>query len=121
MIRVVIADDHAVARLGLRALLSSAPDIGLVGEGASGEEALRLCADHQPDVLVIDLSMRGLDGLDAIRELSRRPSPPRILTLTMHEEEDYLIPSLEAGANGYIMKSAASATLLEAIRAVARG
>lgn len=121
MIRVVIADDHAVARLGLRALLSSAPDITVVGEAGDGREALRVCADVTPDVLVLDLSMAGMDGLSAMRELSRRPSPPRVLTLTMHEEEDYLIPALEAGASGYIMKSAASTTLLAAVRAVAAG
>lgn len=120
-LRVVIADDHAVARLGLSALLASADDIELVGEGTDGREALRLCADLSPDVLVIDLSMRGMNGLEAMRELVRRPKPPRVLTLTMHEEEDYLIPALEAGANGYIVKSAASSTLLQAIRAVAAG
>lgn len=121
MIRVVIADDHAVARLGLRALLGSAVDIEVVGEASDGREALRQCADRKPDVLVIDLSMEGMDGLSAMRELVRRPDPPRILTLTMHEEEDYLIPALEAGANGYIVKSAASTTLLQAVRAVASG
>ena len=121
MIRVVIADDHAVARLGLRALLDSAADIELVGEACDGREALRQCADLRPDVLVIDLSMEGMDGLTAMRELVRRPDPPRILTLTMHDEGDYLIPALEAGASGYIVKSAASSTLLKAVRTVAAG
>jgi len=120
-IRVVIADDHDVVRVGLRALLDGSDGIELVGEAADGEQALRLCTDLRPDVVVMDLSMRGTDGLDAIRKLARRTDPPKVLALTMHDEEDYLIPALEAGANGYIVKAAASSDLLEAIRAVARG
>lgn len=121
MIRVVIADDHAVVRLGLRALLAAAPEIEVVGDATSGEEVLRLCADLRPDVVVMDLSMDGMDGLEATRRLMRRTDPPGVLALTMHDEEDYLIPAIEAGARGYIVKAAASADLLEAIRAVARG
>jgi DNA-binding NarL/FixJ family response regulator len=121
MIRVVIADDHLVVRLGLRALLDGAADVELVGEASDGAEALRLAADEHPDVLVMDLSMDGMDGLEATRHLVRRPDPPKVLALTMHEEADYLIPALEAGASGYIVKAAASSELLEAIRAVARG
>jgi DNA-binding NarL/FixJ family response regulator len=120
-IRVVIADDHAVVRLGLRALLAAAPDIDLVGEATDGREALRVCADLRPDVVVMDLTMEGMDGLEATRQLVRRPAPPRVLALTMHEEADYLIPALEAGASGYIVKAAASQELLDAIRAVASG
>jgi DNA-binding NarL/FixJ family response regulator len=121
VIRVIIADDHAVVRLGLRALVGSAPDIELVGEAEDGEQALRLCTSMRPDVVVMDLSMSGMDGLEATRRLIRRPDPPKVLALTMHEEEDYLIPALEAGASGYIVKAAAGSELLEAVRAVARG
>lgn len=121
MIRVVIADDHDVVRLGLRALLGAAADIELVGEARDGDEVLALCATARPDVVVMDLSMGRTDGLAATRQLVRRPDPPKVLALTMHEEEDYLIPALEAGASGYIVKAAASAELLEAIRAVAAG
>lgn len=121
MIRVVIADDHDVYRLGLRALLSGAADVQLVGEAATGEEVLRLCTEHGPDVVLMDLSMNGMDGLEATRRLLRRTDQPRVLVLTMHEEEDYLIPALEAGASGYVMKASASATLLDAIRTVAAG
>lgn len=121
MIRVVIADDHSVVRMGLRALLDAAPDVTVVAEAADGAAALRACTDQRPDVVVMDLSMDGVDGLTAIRALSRRPDAPKILALTMHEESDYLVPALEAGANGYIVKSAASAELLDAIRSVAAG
>lgn len=121
MIRVVIVDDHAVVRLGLRALLAASPDIEVVGEASDGNEAIRLCADTKPNVVVMDLTMEGMDGLSAIRVLARRPDPPRMLALTMHEEADYLIPALEAGASGYIVKAAASTELLAAIRAVAAG
>jgi DNA-binding NarL/FixJ family response regulator len=121
MIRVVIADDHAVVRLGMRALLDSAPDVQAVGEANDGEEALRVCAEQSPDVVIMDLSMAGMDGLTAIRALARRSSPPAVLALTMHEEADYLVPALEAGAMGYVVKSAASQDLLAAIRTVASG
>jgi DNA-binding NarL/FixJ family response regulator len=120
-IRLVIADDHAVVRLGLRALVGSAPDIDLVGEAENGEQVLRMCTSVRPHVVVMDLSMSGIDGLEATRRLVRRPDPPKVLALTMHEEEDYLIPALEAGASGYIVKAAAGSELLEAVRAVARG
>ncbi len=121
MIRVVIADDHAVVRLGMRALLDAAPDVRVVGEANDGNEALRVCAEHSPDVLILDLSMAGMDGLTAMRALARRTSPTKVLALTMHEEADYLVPALEAGAMGYVVKSAASHDLLDAIRTVASG
>jgi DNA-binding NarL/FixJ family response regulator len=121
VIRVVIADDHAVVRLGLKALLSSAPDIELVGEARDGEELLRLCTEVRPHVVVVDVSMPTVDGLEATRRLVRRPDPPKVLTLTMYEEEEYLIKALEAGASGYVVKEAAGAELLDAIRTVARG
>jgi two-component system response regulator NreC len=121
MIRVLLADDHAVVRLGVRALLSVAPDIEVVGEASDGEEALRACAALRPDVVVMDLSMGGMDGITAIRALVQRPEPPNVLALTMHEEASYLVPAIEAGAKGYLVKSAASTELLDAVRAVAAG
>ncbi len=120
-IRVLLVDDHDVVRVGLRALLERVPGIEVVGEASNGDQALTRATELRPDVVVMDLSMGGTDGLTAIRQLARRSDPPRVLTLTMHEEEDYLIPALEAGANGYLVKSSASADLVEAIRAVARG
>ena len=121
MIRVVIADDHDVYRMGLRALLAGAADVELVGEASSGEEVLRVCAQVASDVVLMDLSMGGIDGLEATRRLLRRSDAPKVLVLTMHEEEDYLIPALEAGVSGYVVKVAASSTLLDAVRTVAAG
>jgi DNA-binding NarL/FixJ family response regulator len=127
-IRVVLADDHSVVRLGLRTLLASAPDVEVVGEASDGSEALARAAELAPDIVVMDLSMAGPDGVDGVaatRELTRLraegSTATRVLVLTMHDEEEYLIPLLEAGASGYVVKSAASAELLEGLRAVAAG
>jgi DNA-binding NarL/FixJ family response regulator len=120
-IRVVLADDHAVVRLGLRTLLGGAPDIQVVGEAADGAEALVLCRELEPDVVVMDLSMSGMDGATATRALVAAGARTRVLVLTMHDEEEYLIPLLDAGAAGYVVKSAVSTELLDAIRTVATG
>lgn len=120
-IRVLLADDHDVVRLGLRTLLAGARDIEIIGEASDGAEALALVETLAPDVVVMDLTMAGVDGLTATRELTRRRAATRVVVLTMHEEESYLIPVLEAGAAGYVVKSAASTQLLTAVRAVARG
>jgi DNA-binding NarL/FixJ family response regulator len=120
-IRVLLVDDHNVVRLGLRALLAADPAIDVVGEAADGHEAITLCERLAPEVVVMDLVMTGMDGLTATRELLTRWPDLRILALTMHAEEDYLIPLLEAGAAGYIVKDAASADLLNAVRTVAAG
>lgn len=121
MIRVLLADDHSVVRLGLRALLGAAPDIEVVGEATNGEEAIALVESLRPDIVIMDVSMAGMDGVAATRELTRRQTSTRVLALTMHDEEAYLVPLLEAGAMGYVVKSAASATLLGAVRTVAAG
>ena len=120
-IRVILADDHGVVRLGLRTLLGAAPDVEVVGEASNGTEAIALVETLDPDVVVMDLSMDGMDGAAATRELKRRQARARVLVLTMHEEDDYLIPLLEAGAQGYVVKSAVSTELLEALRTVAAG
>ncbi|RZK99748.1 MAG: response regulator transcription factor [Rubrivivax sp.] len=120
-IRVLLADDHDVVRLGLKALLNSAPGIEVVGEARDGGEALALVDALAPDIVIMDVSMAGMDGVAATRELARRQVGTRVLALTMHEEEAYLVPLLEAGAMGYVVKSAASAVLLHAIHAVAQG
>ena len=121
LIRVVLVDDHAVVRAGLKAVLGAAPDIEVVGEGSSGREALSLAEKHKPDVMIMDLSMEGMDGTAATREIVARDLPTRVLVLTMHAEEDFLIPVLEAGAQGYLVKSAADRELVDAVRTVARG
>ena len=121
VIRVVLADDHMVVRAGLKAVLSGARDIDVVGEASSGKEALALADRLHPHVIVMDLSMAEMDGLTATRELVTRTDPPKVLVLTMHGEEEYLVQVLEAGASGYLVKNAADRELVDAIRAVARG
>ena len=120
-VRVLLVDDHDVVRLGLRTLLASASDIEIVGEAGDGEEALAACERLSPDLVVLDLSMKGMDGAAVTRELRRRGSPAKVLVLTMHDEEDYLIPLLEAGAQGYLVKREVSAELVGAVRTVAAG
>jgi DNA-binding NarL/FixJ family response regulator len=121
VIRVVLADDHMVVRAGLKAVLSGARDIDVVGEASNGKEALALADRLHPHVIVMDLSMAEMDGLTATRELVTRSNPPKVLVLTMHGEEEYLVQVLEAGASGYLVKNAADRELVDAIRAVARG
>jgi DNA-binding NarL/FixJ family response regulator len=120
-IRVLLADDHAVVRAGLRAVLRGAPDIEVVGEASGGDEAVLLAERLAPHVVVMDLTMAAGDGLSATRAIADRGLPARVLMLTMHEEEDYLLPALEAGAAGYLVKSAADRELVAAVRAVAHG
>ena len=121
LVRVVLADDHAVVRAGLRAVLGAAREIEIVGEARDGAEAMALVERLDPDVLVMDLSMPKIDGTKATAMLVERKVRTRILILTMHEEEDYLVPLLSAGAAGYLIKSAADRELIDAVRAVARG
>ena len=121
LIRVVLADDHAVVRAGLKAVLSAAPDIEVVGEARDGGDAIVQAERLAPDVVVMDLSMDGMDGATATREIVEKKLPTRVLVLTMHAEEDYLVPVLSAGAAGYLMKNAADRELADAVRAVAAG
>ena len=121
-IRVLLVDDHSVVRMGLAAVLTAERDIEVVGEAGDGAEAIRAVARLRPDVVVMDLSMDGLDGITATREIAAAgEGAPRVLVLTMHDEQEYLIPLLDAGASGYIVKSAAGRELLTAIRTVAAG
>lgn len=120
-IRVVLADDHAIVRAGLKAVLARAADIEVVGEASDGEEAVAMAERLDPDVLVMDVSMPRLDGIGATKRLTERGPRPRVLVLTMHVEEEYLVPLLEAGAAGYLVKSIADRDLVDAIRAVDRG
>ena len=120
-IRVVLADDHAVVRAGLKAVLGTAKDIHVVGEARDGKEALQLTERYNPDVVVMDLSMGEFDGNYAVKEIVAKQLVSRVLILTMHAEEEYLVPLLEAGAAGYLVKSAADRELVDAVRTVARG
>jgi DNA-binding NarL/FixJ family response regulator len=121
LIRVVLVDDHAVVRAGLKAVLGGAKDIDVVGEGRNGREAIALAERLKPDVVVMDLSMDEMDGAAATKEMVARGLPGRILILTMHAEDEFLVPLLEAGASGYLVKSAADRELIDAVRAVAHG
>ena len=121
MIRVVLAEDHALVREGTAELLGRAEGINVVGQAADGLEAVRLVEALRPDVLVVDLAMPGLDGLEATRR-SRIASPrTEVLALTAHEEEPYVRAMLEAGARGYLSKAARGQELVAAVRAVAAG
>lgn len=120
-IRVVLADDHAVVRAGLKAVLGTARDIEVVGEARDGDEAVALAERLKPEVVVMDLTMGDSNGADATKQIVARGLPSKVLVLTMHAEEDYLVPVLEAGASGYLMKNAADRELVDAVRAVARG
>ncbi|MBI5419561.1 MAG: response regulator transcription factor [Deltaproteobacteria bacterium] len=121
MIRVLLADDHSVVRDGLRRLVEGAGDMTVVAEAADGREAIRKAREISPDVAVVDISMPGLDGLEVVRQiLATHPNMP-ILILTMHEEEQYVVRAIGAGAKGYITKRSAAEQLLQAIRKVHAG
>jgi two-component system, NarL family, response regulator NreC len=121
LIRVILVDDHSVVRAGLKAVLGTAKDIDVIGEAKDGREAIALAERMHPDVIVMDLTMAGMDGMEATKELSTKGSAAKVLVLTMHQEEDYLVPLLQAGAAGYLVKSAADRELVDAVRTVARG
>ena len=121
LIRIVLADDHAVVRAGLKAVLGTARDLMVVGEASNGLEAVALAERLKPDVIVMDLSMEQMDGSTATREIVKKGLPSKVLILTMHAEEEYLVGLLEAGAAGYLVKSAADRELVDAVRTVARG
>ncbi|HUF30130.1 MAG TPA: response regulator transcription factor [Gemmatimonadaceae bacterium] len=120
-IRVILADDHTVVRAGLKAVLGTARDIEVVGEAKDGREAVALVERLNPDVVVMDLTMGEADGVSATKEIVAKELAARVLILTMHAEEDYLVPLLKAGAAGYLVKSVADRELVEAVRTVARG
>ena len=103
MIRVVLADDHAVVRAGLKAVLGGAKDIEVIGEAKNGREAVTMAERFNPDVVVMDLSMPELDGTAATKEIVQKGLRAKVLVLTMHAEEDYLVPLMEAGAAGYLV------------------
>lgn len=119
-IRIVLADDHGIVRAGLRALLDSQPDMQVVAEAPDGPTAVALARSENPTVVITDLSMPG-GGMETIREITSLPNQSRVLVLTVHAEERYLLPVLEAGGSGYVRKSSAHTDLLNAVRTVARG
>jgi two-component system response regulator NreC len=121
MTRVLIADDHAIVRAGLRALLVEEAEFKLVGEAVGGYEAIELVEKTNPDVLILDLSMPDLDGISVTRKIKPQYPDMKILILTLHEDEALLKEAIKAGAAGYILKRAAEAELISAIRVILRG
>ncbi|MEW6670337.1 MAG: response regulator transcription factor [Thermodesulfobacteriota bacterium] len=120
-IKVVIADDHTIVRKGLCALLVGQDDIDVVGEAENGREALKQVEKLMPDVVLLDISMPGLNGLETTRQLKKKFPKLRILILTMHDNEEYIFETLRAGASGYLVKRSAPNELISAIKAVCRG
>jgi DNA-binding NarL/FixJ family response regulator len=120
-IRVLIADDHAIVRTGIRHVLESEPGFVVVGEASTGTEALELAATLRPDVAVLDISMPGTSGLRVAAELRQRAPETQVLILSMHDNTEYVLESLRAGAHGYLLKDTAATELRDAIRAVRRG
>jgi two-component system response regulator NreC len=121
VVRILIVDDHGIFRAGLKALLDADPDMEVVGEARSGKEAVEKALELRPDVILMDLSMPEMNGLDATLQISALDLGIQILVLTVHAEEEYLVPVVEAGASGYLMKTSADRDLIEAIHTVARG
>jgi len=120
-IKLMLVDDHKIVRAGLHMLLQAQPDIEIVAEASSGAEALELVKAHQPDVILMDVTLPGMNGMEATRRLKACCPSIAVLALTIHEEEDYFFQMLDAGASGYIPKRAASDELLRAIRTVFQG
>ena len=120
-IRLLIADDHPVVRDGLSGMFAADPDFSVVGEAGDGSQALRVADAVRPDVILMDLRMPGMDGLTAIAELARRGNPARVLVLTTYDTDSYVLPAIEAGATGYLLKDAPRDELLRAVRAAAAG
>ena len=118
---IVIAEDHTILREGLKSLLSSHPDLKVVAEAEDGLEAIRCAQAHSPDLILLDLSMPRMTGLDAIKEIKRATPQTKIVVLTVHKTEEYILATLRAGANGYVLKEAHSNELLTAIRHVLNG
>ncbi len=120
-IRVLLVDDHALLREGLRALLERYPDFEVVGEAENGEEAIAQVKAQQPDIVLMDIAMPGINGLDATRAIRQDYPQTRVLVLTQHEDRQYVMSLLKAGASGYVLKRALGKDLVNALRTVASG
>jgi DNA-binding NarL/FixJ family response regulator len=120
-IRVLIADDHAVYRWGLRTLLDSEADMEVVGEAATGKEAVERAAEVRPDIILMDIQMPGINGIDATRRIIEANQEIGVVILTMYEDDDSVFSAMRAGARGYVLKGAHPSEILKVLRAVARG
>lgn len=120
-IRILLVDDHPIFRAGLRALLESQPDVQVVGEAGNGAEAILRARELTPDIILLDISMPEVDGLETLRRMQAGNVPGRALVLTMHAEDEYLLQVLESGGYGYVLKQGVDTDLFNAIRTVAAG
>jgi two-component system response regulator NreC len=120
-LRVLLADDHSIVRRGLRSLIETQPDVKVVAEAGDGLEAIKLCEEHQPDAVILDVAMPKLNGIEVAERVQKLPRPPSVLILSMHADESYIIRALAAGARAYLLKDATDEDLIPALRAVAAG
>jgi DNA-binding NarL/FixJ family response regulator len=120
-LRVLIADDHTMMRDGLKAFLARTPDIEVVAEAGDGHEAVRLVLASKPDIVLIDIGMPGLNGLEAVREIRQRGSTACVIVLTMHSDVEHVYRAFDAGADGYLLKEAAATELVTAVRSIQGG
>jgi len=120
-IRIVVADDHEVVRTGFAALLATQPDFTVVGTAADGSEAVAVCRDTRPDVILMDVRMPSVDGIEATRQLTATGAPARVLILTTFDLDDYVYAALRAGASGFLLKDVTAERLFDAVRVVAAG
>jgi len=118
---VLLADDHGIVRRGLKSLLETEPGLAVVAEAADGLEALRLCEEHTPDMLILDVGMPKLNGIEVAARAQKLDNTPRVIILSMHSDESYILRALAAGARAYLLKDATDEDLLPAVRAVAGG
>ena len=121
MVRVLLVDDHEVVRAGLKALLESTGRVDVVGEASSGEEAVNKAQALEPDIVIMDLAMPGMDGVQAARRIAALDLETKILVLTVHDEDEFLVPALDAGVAGFLNKSVADTDLMGAMEAIVRG
>lgn len=121
VIRILIADDHTIFRSGLRLLLDSEPDMEVVGEAQDGKQAIEMAEKNTPDVVLMDIGMPVLSGIEATRTIHQRMPDVNVLVLTMHRSDEYFFEMLEAGASGYLLKGAETNELISAVRSVAKG
>jgi DNA-binding NarL/FixJ family response regulator len=120
-IRILLADDHTIIRSGLRLLLEQQPDFKVVAEAADGREAVDLASRHHPEIAVLDIGMPQLNGIEATQQIVSREARTRVVILSMHSDEGYVLRALKAGANAYILKNSAEADLIRAVRTVSEG
>lgn len=121
MIKIIIAEDHHLVRQGLRALLAAEPDLQIVGEAENGSQALRLAEQQLPEVMIVDLMMPGLNGLEVARSVGQRALPIKVIVLSMYDNEAYVAEALSSGAAAYVLKQSSAADLVEAVRMVMAG